>query len=63
MELISCFSFFLSFSVQPPHVAPYPPMQSAAPPSYDVAVSGAGAGVPNNGSYEKQAPYNPNFSG
>ncbi|XP_058981812.1 protein shisa-5 isoform X3 [Musca domestica] len=49
--------------VQPPHVAPYPPMPSAAPPSYDVAVSGAGAGVPNNGSYEKQAPYNPNFSG
>ncbi|XP_073845208.1 uncharacterized protein isoform X5 [Musca autumnalis] len=46
-----------------PYVAPYPPMANDAPPSYDMAVSGAGAGVPNNGTYEKQAPYNPNFSG
>ncbi|XP_061400182.1 protein shisa-5 [Musca vetustissima] len=47
-----------------PYAAPYPPamMPSAAPPSYDVAVGGAGAGVPKNGSYEKQAPYNPNFN-
>ncbi|TMW40384.1 hypothetical protein DOY81_014536, partial [Sarcophaga bullata] len=46
-----------------PHIAPYPPMPAANmnPPSYDVAVSGAGAGQPNNTPYAKQAPYNPNF--
>ncbi|XP_065369614.1 ESX-1 secretion-associated protein EspI isoform X5 [Calliphora vicina] len=49
--------------VQPPY-PPYPTMSAASmnPPSYDVAVSGAGAGQPNNAaSYQKQAPYNPSY--
>lgn len=37
------------------------PAASMNPPSYDVAVSGAGAGQPNNASYQKQAPYNPSY--
>lgn len=37
------------------------PAANMNPPSYDVAVSGVGAGQPNNTPYAKQAPYNPNF--
>lgn len=46
-----------------PNMAPYPPMPASSmnPPSYDVAVSGAGVWQPNDTAYQKQAPYNPNF--
>lgn len=42
---------------------PYPPAVPAMnynPPSYDAAVAGVGVAQPN--SYEKQAPYNPNYN-
>uniref|UniRef100_A0A0A1WVY7 Translation initiation factor IF-2 n=1 Tax=Zeugodacus cucurbitae TaxID=28588 RepID=A0A0A1WVY7_ZEUCU len=51
---------------QPPMsgVQPYPPAVPATtynPPSYDAAVAGVGVAQPNN-SFEKQAPYNPNYN-
>ncbi|XP_075166507.1 uncharacterized protein LOC142238682 isoform X4 [Haematobia irritans] len=49
-----------------PYMAPYPPVPAPAnmnPPSYDMAVGAAGSGVANNATYEKQAPYNPNYTG
>ncbi|XP_011188590.1 uncharacterized protein LOC105216034 isoform X2 [Zeugodacus cucurbitae] len=45
-------------------VQPYPPAVPATtynPPSYDAAVAGVGVAQPNN-SFEKQAPYNPNYN-
>ncbi|XP_013113867.1 protein shisa-5 isoform X2 [Stomoxys calcitrans] len=49
-----------------PYMAPYPSMPAAAnmnPPSYEMAVGGAGSGAATNATYEKQSPYNPNYSG
>uniref|UniRef100_A0A1L8EIQ9 Putative conserved protein with signal anchor n=2 Tax=Haematobia irritans TaxID=7368 RepID=A0A1L8EIQ9_HAEIR len=49
-----------------PYMAPYAPVPAPAnmnPPSYDMAVGAAGSGVANNATYEKQAPYNPNYTG
>uniref|UniRef100_W8AFJ5 Uncharacterized protein n=1 Tax=Ceratitis capitata TaxID=7213 RepID=W8AFJ5_CERCA len=50
-----------------PGMQPYPPAVPAAnynPPSYDAAVAGVGVAQPNTTSntYEKQAPYNPNYN-
>ncbi|XP_039956090.1 extensin isoform X6 [Bactrocera tryoni] len=52
-------------SAQPPMpgMQPYPPAVPAAnynPPSYEAAVAGVGVAQPNT--YEKQAPYNPNYN-
>ncbi|XP_049309526.1 uncharacterized protein LOC105232031 isoform X2 [Bactrocera dorsalis] len=52
-------------SAQPPMpgMQPYPPAVPAAnynPPSYEAAV--AGVGVAQQNTYEKQAPYNPNYN-
>ncbi|XP_036218527.1 uncharacterized protein [Bactrocera oleae] len=52
-------------SAQPPMpgMQPYPPAVPATnynPPSYEAAVAGVGVAQPNT--YEKQAPYNPNYN-